>query len=180
VNATVGIGAFAGALLVAILRSLAADEVRGRIQRRVRQSVEHTIASLSAELQIEWADEWRAELASVISMPLTSAQYARRLRQTAAQSVRELALEASDPTAASRIPTVRVHPMRHFDDRWQRETGPRELVIRRLMGLTSTLSVTLALASSVADGAQAGTYHVYGCRTPAGDGTWTSPLQKPL
>jgi hypothetical protein len=54
VNAVIGLGALAGALLLVILRTLVADEVRGRIQRRVRQSVEHTIASLPEDLQAEW------------------------------------------------------------------------------------------------------------------------------
>jgi hypothetical protein len=180
VSTIAGFGAFAGALLVTILRTLAADEVRGRIQRRVRQSVEHTVASLPEDLQAEWDDEWRAELAAVISMPLTAARYARGLRQNAAQLVAEPALEASDATAARRLPMVRVEPTRRLYDLLQRAAGPRKLAMMRLKVLKSTLSVNLVLASCVAGSARAGTYHVYGCHTPAGDDSWTAPLRTAL
>jgi hypothetical protein len=118
----------ASAMLRAVLNALVAAEVRGRLQRRVRQKVEHAIESLPDELRTEWGDKWRAELATVISMPLTAAQYAARLRRTAAQMVGEPALETSDTRGARRA---------------------------RLKAVTAGLLANLVLASFAADGARA-------------------------
>jgi hypothetical protein len=69
-------------LFVALLRGVAVDEARGRVERRITESVESKIAALPPQLQDEWADEWRAELAAVISMPITAAQFARGLEDS--------------------------------------------------------------------------------------------------
>jgi hypothetical protein len=84
-NALLVISGFAAALTLAILKTLAADEIRGRIQRHITASVEATIASLPPELAAEWAEEWRAELAAVISMPVAAARLALGLRDSASQ-----------------------------------------------------------------------------------------------
>ena len=86
-------------LLVAIARAFAVDEARGYVQNRVRADVEATIASLPPELREEWGEEWRAELAAVISMPLTAIHFARGLRQAAARLSHEAA-----PAQSQRVP----------------------------------------------------------------------------
>lgn len=68
---------------LAILRRLAVDEVSGRFEKRISKHLEATIASMTPELQGEWAEEWRAELAGVLSMPLTAVRCARGLRRSA-------------------------------------------------------------------------------------------------
>ncbi len=75
----------ATAVALVIVKALAVDEVRGRIQRRVAERLEATIATLPPELQREWADEWRAELRTVISMPIAAARLARGLRLSASE-----------------------------------------------------------------------------------------------
>jgi len=65
-----------------IVRGLAGDELKGRLHRHTRYHVETAIASLPAEIEARRAAELRAELAEMISMPLTAAQWARRLRRS--------------------------------------------------------------------------------------------------
>jgi hypothetical protein len=83
---------FVGLLILAVLRALALDEVRGRIARRAERSVEETLASMSVEQQAEWADEWRAELAAVRSMPVSALRFARGVRASADEMVGAQAL----------------------------------------------------------------------------------------
>jgi hypothetical protein len=94
-----------GAIALLVARSLAVDEIKGRLQRRITASVEATIAALPDELQAEWGDEWRAELAAVITMPLSAARFARGVRASAHELI---AAEAPAPAAidnhASTIP----------------------------------------------------------------------------
>lgn len=73
------------AVVVLVLKGLAVDEVRGRIERRITDRLEATIASIGPELQAAWGDEWRAELATVIKMPVTAAGLVRGLRAAARQ-----------------------------------------------------------------------------------------------
>ena len=68
---------------LAILRRLAIDELSGRLEKRISKHLETTIASMTPDLQAEWAEEWRAELAGVLSMPLTAVRCARGLRRSA-------------------------------------------------------------------------------------------------
>ena len=76
----------ATAVALVIVKALAVDEVRGRIQRRVAERLEATIATLPARTcSVEWADEWRAELRTVISMPIAAAPLARGLRLSASE-----------------------------------------------------------------------------------------------
>ncbi len=96
------LAAVALALVIAVFRALAIDEVRGRIQRRVEESVEATIASLPEEQQAEWGDEWRAEVAAMKSMPFTAIAFARGLRQTAGQLAGDPALAPAGATPARR------------------------------------------------------------------------------
>lgn len=79
------VGGVVIAFILALLRALAMDELRGRIQRQVEASVEATISALPIELQEEWAEEWRAELDAMKSMPLSAIAFARGLRHTALQ-----------------------------------------------------------------------------------------------
>ena len=51
------------------------------MQRHITASLDATIEMLPDELRAEWADEWRAELAAVITMPLTATQLVRALRR---------------------------------------------------------------------------------------------------
>jgi len=90
---------FVGVLAVAVARALAVDEIKGRVQAAARSSVERTISALPAELQAEWADEWRAELAAVITMPLSAAQYARGLRRSAHELLRGAGLQPDGAVA---------------------------------------------------------------------------------
>jgi len=86
-SALLAILSVGGAIALLVVRSLAVDEIKGRLQRRITASVEATIDALPEELQAEWADEWRAELATVISMPLTATQFARGVRVSAHELV---------------------------------------------------------------------------------------------
>lgn len=81
-------------LVLALLRAVAVDEVRGRIQRRLRASVEATIASLPVEVQAEWGEEMRSDFEQVASMPLTALRFVVGLHEVAAAL-------AGDPTPTS-------------------------------------------------------------------------------
>jgi hypothetical protein len=100
------IGAIAG-LIQAVAGGLLADQVRGHIQRRITARVETTSASLPPEMRAEWAEEWRAELATVISMPLTATRFARGLRQSALQLVAEGG-NASESAGEAEVPPTPV------------------------------------------------------------------------
>lgn len=84
------LGFFLMLMVVIVVRWLAVDEIKARIQRRLVQQLEAIIASLPNELPAECADEWRADLATVITMPVTATLYIRALRR----SSRELLGEA--------------------------------------------------------------------------------------
>ena len=81
---------------VLVARALAVDEVKGRLQRRIRARLEATIVQLPDALQAEWAEEWRAELAAIITMPLSAAQFVRGIRHIAGQLAPVPALAAAD------------------------------------------------------------------------------------
>jgi hypothetical protein len=83
---------FIGLIAVLVARALAVDEIKGRIRLRTEASLEATITALPDQLQAEYAEEWRAELAVVITMPLTAAQFARGVRASARQLVADPAL----------------------------------------------------------------------------------------
>jgi hypothetical protein len=104
-----GIG---GGLLLMILRALAVDQVRGQVQRRLTAKLEAIIASLPDELQAEWADEWRAELAAVISMPLTAARMVRGLRHSASALVGRPKLAPANANVATSQPGRSALPRR--------------------------------------------------------------------
>jgi hypothetical protein len=135
----VTVAVVAGTLLLATLRALAIDEVRGRVQRRVAAHVERTIAGLPEYLQDEWADEWRSELAAVISMPLTAARLSRGLRETAAQMVGE--------------PVVLLSPVARAGDgkhriglplsTWSARRTPRRDLLRRLWAVIRPVGTRL-------------------------------------
>jgi hypothetical protein len=106
---TLEIGVFVLALLLIVLRALAVDEVRGRLRRRQTARLEATIESLPDEVKAEWADEWRAELASVIDMPLAAMMFVRGVRRSAYELVADPALVPSgaEPTARPRSVRLR-------------------------------------------------------------------------
>jgi hypothetical protein len=83
----IGLGTLV-ALVAAIARALAVDEVRGYIQRRIAASVDAIIASLPTDLQQEWADEWRAELGGLISTPIRAMLFVLGLRRSAFELTR--------------------------------------------------------------------------------------------
>lgn len=104
-SALVAVAASIGGLVVLLVRSLAVDEVRGRVRRRTERDLESTIEALPGHLRAEWATEWRAELASVISMPLTAWRFVRGVRRSATD------LLAEEPAASvdlRRAMTLRV------------------------------------------------------------------------
>jgi len=76
-----------GSLVLIVLRSVVADEMKGRIQRIITGSLENTIAALPPHVQDEWADEWRAELAAIIAMPLSAAFWVRSVSRSTPQLV---------------------------------------------------------------------------------------------
>jgi hypothetical protein len=55
-------------------------------------SSDATIAALPDELQAQWAEEWCAELAAVITMPLTATQFVRGVHYSAQTVVLDRAL----------------------------------------------------------------------------------------
>jgi hypothetical protein len=158
------IGGIGIAFLLALLRALALDEVRGRIQRRVEASVEATISSLPSELQEEWADEWRAELAAMKSMPLSAVAFARGLRQTALQlpGASELSPARARPASnqwspgkrigqvASRFSTKRAfYALEDLGDRWFPWISPVGLALvvltKALIGFGVVMAVVLGV-----------------------------------
>jgi hypothetical protein len=93
---------------VLVLKALAVDQVKGQIQRRITAILDATIASLTPELAAEWGDEWRAELAAVISMPITAARYAWGVRRTAREFIAApTVVSIRFRSLARRIDTVR-------------------------------------------------------------------------
>lgn len=91
---------FVGVLAVAVARALAIDEVKGRIQRRITARLDETIGALPDALQAEWADEWRAELASIITMPVSAAMFVRGVQRSAGVLVSEPSLVPASTQAA--------------------------------------------------------------------------------
>jgi hypothetical protein len=82
-------------LLGAILKAFAVDEARGYVQRRVRADVEAAISALPEQLRDEWGDDCRAELAFVISTPLTAIRFAKEVRLMVCEEWVRLSREAS-------------------------------------------------------------------------------------
>lgn len=134
-----------------ILKALAVDEVRGRIQRHTSASLEATIVSLPPELAAEWADEWRAELAAVISMPVTAARLARGLRHSASQLIGELPFAPVDALAGP--PPSRgalKHVPQYMRSAWRRreqEENRRGALARDRLALLSSSSTALSWRS---------------------------------
>lgn len=106
---------FVGAVAALLTRALAIDEVKGRIQRRITAHLDATIAGLPDELQAEWAEEWRADLAMVITMPLTATQFVRDVRRITGELVAERAFAlTTDGRPASARSTWASHVTQGF------------------------------------------------------------------
>jgi DNA-binding CsgD family transcriptional regulator len=146
-------------ILVAIARAFAVDEARGYLQNRVRANVEATIASLPPELQEEWGDEWRAEIAAVISMPLTAIRFARGLRKTAVQPVGRSEIEPeteskTQPTSGDVVVSVATRDGVRLTPRESEilrllSTGKTTLEVADMLSL-SPVTVRRHISSSVA------------------------------
>jgi lipopolysaccharide/colanic/teichoic acid biosynthesis glycosyltransferase len=89
-----------GALVVAVLHGLSADEARGRIRRYVLSRVDATIAAMPAELRSEWEEEWRGEAEAALTMPLSALLFPRGLRQSARRLTAERLAVALTTAAA--------------------------------------------------------------------------------
>lgn len=102
-------GAFGAliAVLCAVTKDLAVNEVRVRLQRRIKSSLEATLDALPEHLQEEWAEEWRAELAAVIAAPIAGMSFVREVRRAASELVGEPILVSrrlSNRSAAVGVP----------------------------------------------------------------------------
>jgi hypothetical protein len=125
------------ALVVAIGRALALDEVRGRLQQRIRAHVESTIASLPSDLQAEWAEEWRAELEATISMPLAAIWFARNLSRGAVEL-------SGDRTSAAGLETLR-HERDELRERLKLARADAGHVPMLQLDVWTTMAIVLAV-----------------------------------
>jgi hypothetical protein len=115
-----------GSLVLAMLRSAVAEELKGYVQRYVTSRLEITLAALPPDLQAAWTEEWRAELAAIIAMPFSAALWVRGVRRSARRLVEDLALESAREMPGSErhaylddlIVKPWGHELRVYDDRW--------------------------------------------------------------
>lgn len=102
--------AFVGGIAVMVLKALAVGEAKGRIERCITRHLDATIAALPDDTRVEWAEEWRADLASIITMPLTATQFVREVRRSVAQLTREPLAEPPDVSASTSRSTFSPSP----------------------------------------------------------------------
>ncbi len=144
---------FAAGLSLAVLRGIAADEVRGRIERRITASVEATIASLPPELQDEWADEWRGEIAAAMSMPITATLLARGLRHSASQFIADAEITRASTRRQQRT------ALKHAPKVVLRAAGTvmRRALVKLAYGLAATVALGVTFVFSGVVVASSGT-----------------------